>query len=167
LRAACSLVVVAVACAPAIPRAPQAGGAPSAPPAAQPSNPDCYDRQLHRPPNPAASPDAAVTDYGLTKEAINEVVKQSLTQINVCYQRQLARRPSLEGAVTFGWTIEPSGRVSHAYPVAVAIDSPEVVDCVGQTICWWTFSAAPVPTTVGKYPFVFKVAAPSPRSPNE
>ena len=165
MRAAALLLCAAVACAAAPAQAPRplpaATIAQSPPPATGP-DPSCYDRQLHPGPATATTAASATPDFGLTKAAINEVVRQSLTQIKICYERQLQRRPSLEGTVSFAWTIEPSGRVSQAYPVEVTLDSPEVVDCIGQSICWWTFSAAPARTRVGRYPFVFKNGAETP-----
>jgi len=49
--------------------------------------------------------------------------------------------------------------------VELALDSPWVVDCIGNLICEWKFPSAPVQTTIGRYPFVFQLGPPPKPAP--
>jgi len=110
------------------------------------------------PPADAASagPRTEVELALVSEEDVQRVVRENLSAVHACYQRQLAERPGLVGKVVMEWTIDPDGRPSAVHATFDGLGSPEVTDCIAKVIGSWTF---PRPAGVGgsivTYPFVF------------
>lgn len=120
-------------------------------------HPGCY----HPGPPPAPDPRFAKTQIehaSLTKEAINDVVRQHLAAIKCCYESQLKTDPSLTGSLVVGWTIEPTGTVSRSWIVERSLPAQPTLDCIGEEICGWAFPPAEGATGIGRYPIIFKNA---------
>ena len=141
---------------PVAPRAPAPAAAScSTLPAAR--NPNCYE---HLPPSEASRPPSATAsdgrDGGLSKEQINVVVRKHLVEIKCCYEAGLEKDRSLSGAVIVGWTITPAGQVSRSWVMENTLPSEPTIACIAERVCDWEFPGREMPTTVGRYPFVFK-----------
>ncbi len=97
-----------------------------------------------------------VTIGGLDRAQVDAVVKQHLSQLRYCYQRQLQRDPSLGGKVSIRFTIAGDGTVSSARVGASQLGDAAVEDCLVGRFLRMRF---PEPRGGGvvlvTYPFVF------------
>jgi TonB family protein len=83
-------------------------------------------------------------------------VKKRLRAIQICYEQQLRRNPSLQGKVVVEFTIEVSGTVSKATATANTTNDPAVASCVVDTVKRFRFNPGPDGGSVTySYPFVF------------
>jgi TonB family protein len=83
-------------------------------------------------------------------------VKKRLRAIQICYEQQLRRNPSLQGKVVVEFTIEVSGTVSKAAATANTTNDPAVASCVVETVKRFRFNPGPEGGSVTySYPFVF------------
>lgn len=98
-------------------------------------------------------------DRTLTKETISGVVRKKLSGIKFCYDRELAKDPSLQGKVTVRFYIEAGqemGIVRDASINESTMENSNVEDCILRNVSRWTF---PIPESSARvkvdYPFVF------------
>jgi hypothetical protein len=95
----------------------------------------------------------------MDKEMIRHVIRSHLGEARVCYERQLAKEPTLQGRVLVQFTITGSGHVVASVVQDSTIDDPAVGDCIAGAVHRWRF---PRPCGGGKvvvsYPFVLKLA---------
>lgn len=93
---------------------------------------------------------------GLDRSLIDAAVKRHLSQIRYCYQRQLARDPSLQGKITVQFTIASDGAVSRSRIKSSSMGSAEVEGCISDRFLRMQF---PQPSGGGivivSYPFMF------------
>jgi TonB family protein len=83
-------------------------------------------------------------------------VKKRLRAIQICYEQQLRRNPSLQGKVVVEFTIEQTGTVSKATATANTTNDPAVASCVVDTVKRFRFNPGPEGGSVTySYPFVF------------
>lgn len=83
-------------------------------------------------------------------------VKKRLRAIQICYEQQLRRNPSLQGKVVVEFTIEMSGTVSKANATANTTNDPAVASCVVDAVKRFRFNPGPEGGSVTySYPFVF------------
>jgi TonB family protein len=83
-------------------------------------------------------------------------VKKRLRAIQICYEQQLRRNPSLQGKVVVQFTIEESGTVSKASATQNTTNDPAVAACVVETVKRFRFNPGPDGGSVTySYPFVF------------
>lgn len=91
----------------------------------------------------------------LDREIIQRVVREHRREIRACYEAELQRNPSLEGRVSIGWVISPSGTVAAAQVENSTLNSSAVEQCMTRRILQWRF---PEPRGGGivrvNYPFV-------------
>lgn len=77
--------------------------------------------------------------------------------VRLCYERELARRPSLVGRVVVRFVISATGAVQAATIESSDLEAPAVDDCVIGAVRRWTF---PEPEGGGivavTYPFLFQ-----------
>ena len=92
----------------------------------------------------------------LDKSVIDAVVKQNMNQVRYCYQRELAKQPSLAGDITVKFVISGTGSVSKAEIKSSTMGNPTVESCITSRFLHWQF---PAPkgggNVVVSYPFVF------------
>lgn len=92
----------------------------------------------------------------LDKEIIRRVVRDHMSQVRACYERELQSDAGLAGKVTLRWSIAADGKVAQAGPVD-GTTLQGVGDCIARAARGWRF---PAPrgggTVVVVYPFVFK-----------
>jgi len=94
---------------------------------------------------------------GLDKSLIDAVIKRNMAQIKYCYDRQLAKHPTLSGKITVKFVIAKDGSVSKA-----SIDKSSfgaggklVKSCVAGRFKKFKFPKPNGGIVIVKYPFVF------------
>ncbi len=93
---------------------------------------------------------------GLSKGEVASVVRAHGPNLKICYERVLAKNPTLSGAVELAWDIEPSGSVSRARVFRTTLNNEEVEACMVAEVGRWTFPKSSGRTVVRAYPFLFK-----------
>ncbi len=92
----------------------------------------------------------------LDKSEIDRIVKQHLSQIRYCYQKELNRQPSLKGKVVIRFVIAADGSVSRSEVQSTSMNNGVVEACVAERFYRMRF---PRPQGGGlvivTYPFVF------------
>ena len=100
--------------------------------------------------------EAPILMGALDKSQIDRVIKQHLSQIRYCYQKELNRAPDLEGKVVMKFVIATDGSVSRADVQSTSLNNPVVESCLSDRFMRFQF---PRPTGGGivivTYPFVF------------
>ena len=87
---------------------------------------------------------------------VTRTVKRRLRAIQVCYEKELRRNPSLAGKVTVEFTIVERGTVSKAKVVDNTTGDAAVASCVVKTVKRFRFNPGPEGGSVTyAYPFVF------------
>ncbi len=113
------------------------------------------------PPGAATAPGAAVGGDAvilgaLDKAAIDEVVRRDMSRLRYCYQRELAKLPTLSGSVTVKFVVSSTGTVSSASTGSTTLGNAEVEGCLNARFMELVF---PRPAGGGiaivKYPFEF------------
>ncbi|MCG5053446.1 MAG: AgmX/PglI C-terminal domain-containing protein [Myxococcales bacterium] len=99
------------------------------------------------------APDA---DGGLTKEQINRVVAAHKAALKYCYEKELQRKPHLEGKIELYWVIRTSGEVERVKVAVSTLGDADVESCMQRQVKNWRFPKATAPTIVQRYPFLFK-----------
>jgi len=93
----------------------------------------------------------------LDKEIIRRVIKENLSQIRYCYERELAKSPGLYGKVQVKFIIAATGLVSNSQIDESTMKNANVEQCIAQKVRGWRF---PKPKGGGivivTYPFIFK-----------
>jgi Ca-activated chloride channel family protein len=74
------------------------------------------------------------TTSGLTKEAIQKILKQQIPSIELCYQKALEKKPDLQGEVTFQLNIDPKGRVTKVSLVSSKLNDKNLEQCIIQKV---------------------------------
>ncbi len=82
--------------------------------------------------------------------------KARMRAIQICYEQQLRRNPSLSGKVTVQFTIEQSGSISKASATDNTTNDAAVAACVVDTVKRFRFNPGPEGGSVSfSYPIVF------------
>ncbi|MEO5666715.1 MAG: AgmX/PglI C-terminal domain-containing protein [Bdellovibrionota bacterium] len=93
----------------------------------------------------------------LSKEEIERVVRAHASEIRYCYDREIARNPSLSGKVTMKWTIVGAGRVESVSTKDNSTGSKSLSDCIGGYLKDWKFpTPAEGSSSDVEYPWIFK-----------
>ena len=79
------------------------------------------------------------TTSGLSKEAIQKVVKQQISSIEVCYQKALEKQPNTQGGMILQLAIDLKGRVIRASLVSSKLNDKNLEQCIIQKIKELTF----------------------------
>lgn len=92
----------------------------------------------------------------LSREEIQKVINQGISQIQYCYEKQLRTTPNLHGKVVLEWTIKPDGRVGVVKSAQSTLQSAAAINCMMGKVKSWRF---PKPRGNGSvivtYPFIF------------
>lgn len=92
----------------------------------------------------------------LSRGVIRNVIRRHLGEVRFCYERELARAPTLEGRITVSFVISASGAVQSAAISTTTMNEPRVEECVVEAVRRWVFPAPDGGGVVGvNYPFVF------------
>jgi outer membrane protein OmpA-like peptidoglycan-associated protein/thiol-disulfide isomerase/thioredoxin len=104
----------------------------------------------------AERPTSPVVTGSLDKDAIQRVIRGHVAEIRYCYEKQLLRKPGLEGKVTAELVISTTGAVQSARIADTTLHDAEVEGCIVTTIRRWQFPKPKGGSVVVKYPFVFR-----------
>jgi TonB family protein len=88
---------------------------------------------------PQIIPHPVTVRGSLDKEIVRRVVRAHLNEVRYCYERALARRPSLSGRVVANFTIAPTGRVIASLLQSSTLGEGSVDACVVEAIRRWEF----------------------------
>jgi TonB family protein len=85
-----------------------------------------------------------------------QTIKARLRAIQMCYEQQLRRNPTLSGKVTVEFTIQPRGNVTDVKVKDNSTGDAAVGTCVANTVSTFRFNPGPEGGSVTySYPFVF------------
>lgn len=118
----------------------------------------------------AAKGDAAISghvkDYApeiestdVDREALARYVRQRLKAIQICYERELKRNPSLKGRVVVRFIISRSGRPEQIDIEENSLNNDAVGSCIRAVIRGWSFPFRPADDVSVAYPFLFSPAS--------
>ena len=85
------------------------------------------------------------------------MIRKRIRAIQICYEKELARNPTLAGKVVVEFTIQTNGNVTNARATQNTTNDPAVAACVVSTIGRFRFND-PAPqggSVTFSYPFVF------------
>lgn len=83
-------------------------------------------------------------------------IKARLRAIQMCYEQELRRNPTLAGKVTIEFTIQPRGNVTDVKVKENSTGDAAVAQCVAKTVGLFRFNPGPEGGSVTySYPFVF------------
>jgi hypothetical protein len=86
---------------------------------------------------------------------LRDMVWRNRRQIRHCYERELQRDPSLQGRLVAQWTVDASGKVSHASITESNLHHAQLERCVVARIESWNFPDIPGEVVV-RYPFILR-----------
>ena len=81
------------------------------------------------------------TSSGLSKEAIQKVLKQQIPSIELCYQKALEKKPDIQGGITLQLIIDSKGHVTKVNLVSSKLNDKNLEQCIIQKIKELTFRA--------------------------
>lgn len=112
-------------------------------------------------PGPEAAVNSASPNVtgALGSKEVRRVLASRIGEVRRCYEEGLGRIPTLGGAMTISFIINPSGRTSRATVRRSSLADRQVESCIAQRVRGWSF---PEPEGGGlavvQAPFVFKPA---------
>lgn len=133
---------------------PAAAAAPNAPAQAPSNTTDAPAAETTAPTKPMLPPGKQPMG-ALSKAEIQGVIRANNKQIRYCYEKELAKNPSLAGMVKARFTIAADGTVAAAKVGESTLDSPEVEDCLIDHIQSWIFPKPRGGVVIVNYPFKF------------
>jgi len=74
------------------------------------------------------------TTSGLSKEAVQKVLKEQLSSIELCYQKALEKNPSIQGGMILQLIIDLKGRVTKASLVSSKLNDKNLEQCIIQKV---------------------------------
>ena len=91
----------------------------------------------------------------IDRSAILRVVRRNRHELQFCYERELIRRPDLQGKVLASWQIDPQGRVLNEKVVSSSFSKGTLEKCVLLRLKSWRFPiGAVVADENGALPFI-------------
>lgn len=125
-----------------------------------PDPPAASDTSTRPPPpvEPGITPTGAPTRGTLPKAVIDERVQNVLPAAQACYQRELAKHPSLRGTVSLRFVVAPDGKVAHAEadPADTTLDAAPAVECILNEVRRLEFPAPKGGRVFVSYPLSFE-----------
>ncbi len=104
----------------------------------------------------AAPTDGAEVRGALPPDAVRRVVQQHAGSLRRCYERALARKPSLGGRLHVRFVIGTNGEVSRAEAVVDELDDPSVTACVLRAFRGLAFPRPERGLVTVTYPLTFR-----------
>lgn len=132
--------------------------APSSAPPAPPPAPEIHIAPEYVPPlaSSAEEPDAGPPQL-LSREAVQQVIRQWYPEVRGCYEREVRNQPNLRGKVVVRFMIGEEGKVLTVDMDSSEIDSPEVIDCVRKLFGLMEFPPPEKGMILITYPFEFEM----------
>ncbi len=91
------------------------------------------------------------------KMMVRRYIKRNIAKIQVCYEQQLVKQPTLAGTVRVGLIVDAAGKVTHSSGAGV---DPEVAKCVAAIVQGIVFDKPSKAPLSINYPFTFRPASP-------
>ncbi|MCK6547408.1 AgmX/PglI C-terminal domain-containing protein [Myxococcota bacterium] len=92
----------------------------------------------------------------LSSDVIQSVMRRQQARVRVCYQRALAKAPTLAGRIVARLSIGADGRVLAVELTADAIGDADLAQCLVRTLRSYVFPASPDGSAITvTYPFTF------------
>ncbi len=110
--------------------------------------------EVARAPEPEPEP-IELAEPGPSPKDIKLAVEGETDRLTDCYMTGTFRDAGLRGTVNVTFTIQPSGRVSHAEDSGSDLGDPQVVDCVLGVFSSLEFTPGEYGATVVTYPVRF------------
>jgi len=88
---------------------------------------------------PAIRSGAAMVQGSLSKEVIRRIIHRHINEVKFCYEKELAKRPDLEGRVAIKFIISGTGAVQMAVVANSTLGNAKVENCIAQAVRRWTF----------------------------
>ena len=82
---------------------------------------------------------AAMVQGSLSKEVIRRIIRRHINEVKFCYEKELAKRPDLEGRVAIKFIISGNGSVQMAVVANSTIGNAKVENCIAAAVRRWTF----------------------------
>jgi hypothetical protein len=70
---------------------------------------------------------------GLPPEIVKRIFRQNLGRVRLCYEKQLEKKPQLEGKMTFDFVITLKGDIQAPRASAVTLNEPVLFDCIAKS----------------------------------
>jgi Ca-activated chloride channel family protein len=87
------------------------------------------------------------TTSGLSKEAVQKVLKEQLSSIELCYQKALEKQPNIQGGMILQLVIDSKGRVTKVSLFSSKLNDKNLEQCIIQKMKELTF---PTPESTDK-----------------
>ena len=89
---------------------------------------------------------------GLPNEVVKRIFRQNWGRLRLCYEKQLEKKPKLEGKLQLDFVITPKGDVASPRASAVTLNDPALLDCITKSTKDITFpqpeAGAPITVSV-------------------
>ncbi len=95
----------------------------------------------------------------LDRELIRRVIRNHLSELKACVQRELRARPNLTGRVVAHFVIAADGRVVSSLIAQSTLDHEPTEECIRRSVGRWLFPKPAGGVVIVSYPFVFRSAA--------
>lgn len=146
--------------APAPPTKPAAPSAAASAPASAPTSaPTAASAPTSAPAKVRVSKPILPTG-SLSRADIMQVVRRNLRAVRSCYERELAKQPTLSGRLLVSMVVQEDGSVREAVVEHSSFNQPQLDACVVKRISAWRFPRPRGGLVVIKYPFVFRTSTP-------
>jgi hypothetical protein len=101
-----------------------------------------------------------ITVHGpIDREIIRRVVRHHLNEVKFCYEKELLKRPDLDGRVVTTFMIATDGRVASSSIMQSTMNNAAVEGCIAGAIRRWEFPRQSGGAALVTYPFAFHSAA--------
>lgn len=86
----------------------------------------------------------------LPPEIVKRIFRQNLGRVRLCYEKQLEKKPKLEGKMQLDFTITPKGEIQAPRGSALTLNEPALFECIAKSTKDVTFPepAGGAPVTV-------------------
>jgi outer membrane biosynthesis protein TonB len=98
-----------------------------------------------------------MSEEGLTKQEVWEVINKHLSEVKYCYERAIIRRPDAQGKLVVAFTIGAPGSVKKTAVKSSSLGDPQLDQCIVGRLTTWKFPKPRGGIDVNVlYPFIFK-----------
>ncbi|HEX2873762.1 MAG TPA: AgmX/PglI C-terminal domain-containing protein [Polyangiaceae bacterium] len=70
---------------------------------------------------------------GLPPEIVKRIFRQNLGRVRLCYEKQLEKKPKLEGKMKLDFVITPAGEIQAPRASAVTLNEPTLFECIAKS----------------------------------
>jgi len=81
------------------------------------------------------------TSGGISKEDLQQIIKQQIPAIELCYQKSLEKKPNIQGEVTLQFVVDSKGKVIKVNLISGKLNDKKLEECISQKIKGLNFSS--------------------------